>query len=81
MTENFFFQSYLFSMGWSLHIFYDLFTHKYKSPELNPRPLYPFSNWAFNYGFINGWKTGMKGNIISWILHSFIVWLTLQAAN
>jgi hypothetical protein len=55
---------------WSLlvHQLYDLPTHKSKSEDINPKPLFPFLNWTWKWGLFNPWGLHWLF-IVSWILH------------
>ena len=74
LTKVIFYQSYFLAMGIGLHIFYDLLTHKYEDKKLNPVPMYPFSNWSFDWGLTNDWRLGNTGRIIFWLIHSLILY-------
>ena len=76
LLEVLIFQTYFLCSGMALHIFYDLWSHKYKTPGLNPKPFFPFSSKPFNYGFINGWESWPKINIISWVIHLILIYLS-----
>ena len=69
-------QSFLFlSVGFAVHILYDLFMYQYDDTNFVPRPLYPISSYRFRHGFTNGWRTTWKERILSWSAHLIIIFL------
>jgi len=59
-------------LGWGLHLFYDLFLHKYEKKELRPRPFYPL-NKSWDIGLTNGWMLKPKHFMLIWFNHLVII--------
>lgn len=62
------------SLGWGLHLFYDLLLHKYKEEELRPKPFYPFKK-SWDIGLTNAWMLKPRHFLIMWFNHLVIIFM------
>ncbi len=62
------------SLGWGLHLLYDLFLHKYKEEKLRPKPFYPFKK-SWDIGITNAWMLKPRHFLMMWANHLIIILL------
>ena len=73
LIEILFFGNLFFSWGILAHQIYDLPTHKYKNPEVNPKPFYPLFDWTFLKGLTNNWTWKWYDFAFWWLVHGLVI--------
>lgn len=68
--------------GFLLHVFYDLFFHKYDNDNFLLKPFYPPLNFKYRYGITNGWRMKLWQRALLWAIHIVaVILLVLYVRN